>query len=77
MADNGTIKTGISMPASLWNKVVNKMEEEGIENFSYWVQKSCRIHLKLLEERKVKEFVDSLSENEMMILRKEINKKRG
>ena len=76
MADNGTIKTGVSMPASLWNKVVDKMEEEGISNFSYWVQKSCRIHLQLLEKRKVKEFVGSLNDREYQLLINEI-KKRG
>lgn len=76
MCDNGTIKSGVSMPASLWNKVMKKMEEEGITTFSYWVQKSCRVHIQLLEKRKINEFVASLNDNELYLLKKQI-KKRG
>jgi len=75
MADNGTIKTGVSLPTSLWNKVIECMESEGISTFSYWVQKSSRIHLKLLEERNIKEYVQSLDEKQLLLLRKEIKKR--
>ena len=76
MIRKGSITTTISMPTSLWNKVNTFMEKEGIDSFSNWVRKSSRIYIQILEEIKIKDFLDKLSEKEYELLKKEM-KKRG
>ncbi len=76
MDNTGTIKTAVSLPIDLWNKTRKIMDQEGIINFSYFVQKSLRLNIKMIERKNIKEFVEVLNDREFELLKKEI-KKRG
>ena len=75
MENVGTIKTSISIPVTLWNEIQKEINHDEM-SFSRWVQKSSRLLLRTIKMRNVKEFISSLDETEIELLKKEI-KKRG
>ena len=74
MDKNGTIKTSVSMSPALWNEIQEAISNDEI-GFSRWVQKSSRLMLKTIKMRNVQEFVSSLGESEIELLRKELQKR--
>ena len=74
MDKNGTIKTSVSMSSALWNEIQDEISNDEI-GFSRWVQKSSRLMLKTIKMRNVQEFISSLDESEIEILRKELQKR--
>lgn len=74
MDKNGTIKTSVSMASALWNEIQEAISNDQI-SFSRWVQKSSRLMLKTIKMRNVKEFVSTLDESEIELLRKELQKR--
>ena len=71
MDKNGTIKTSCSMSSSLWNEIQEIISTEEM-TFSRWVQSSSRLKIKTLKMRNVKEFISSLDESQIELLRKEL-----
>lgn len=63
------------MPSSLWNEIQKYIEDDPM-SFSRWVQKSSRLMLKTIRMRNVKEFIGTLDDDEILLLKNEI-KKRG
>ena len=76
MSNKNTIQTSITVPVELWNKTQNTMSGEGIDNFSYFVQKSLRVNIQIIEKRNIREYLDTLNPKELELLKNEI-KKRG
>ncbi len=74
MAEKGFIRTSVSLTPILWDEIQAQISKEEM-SFSRWVQKASRLMLKDLKHRKVKEFYNSLDENEKEILNKEIKKR--
>lgn len=75
MDDNSTIKTSVSLPPSLWNDIQKHISEVDEMSFSRWVQKSSRLMLKTIRMRNVKEFIRTLDDNEIQLLKNEIKKR--
>lgn len=75
MANSGTFKTSISLPVDLWNNIQDVIEQDEM-SFSRFVQSASRLKLKQLKMQNVRDFLDSLGDDEMNILQIEI-KKRG
>lgn len=74
MDKNGIIKTSVSLSSSLWNEIQEAISSDEI-GFSRWVQKSSRLMLKTIKMRNVKEFINSLDESEIELLKKELKKR--
>ena len=74
MGKNGIIKTSVSLSSSLWNEIQEAISNDEI-GFSRWVQKSSRLMLKTIKMRNVKEFISSLDEGEIELLKKELKKR--
>ena len=75
MENQGAFKTSISLPVDLWNAIQKVIEKDEM-SFSRFVQSASRLKLKQLKMQNVRDFLDSLPEDEIDILKKEI-KKRG
>jgi 5-formyltetrahydrofolate cyclo-ligase len=75
MSNKNSLATTITVPTDLWNKAQKTMQKEGINNFSYFAQKSIRSYIQTLEERNIKEFLDQLNEKGKQTLIKEMKKR--
>ena len=74
MEENGTIKTSISFPTTLWDEVQHVINDDKM-SFSRFLQSSARLKLKAIKMNNVREFLDTLSDSEIDLLEKEIKKR--
>lgn len=74
MEDKSSIVTSISLPTPMWN-CIQKVIKDDEMSFSRFMQSSARLKLKALKIQNVREVLDILDDDELDILKKEIQKK--